>query len=326
MTTSAGTDPVTAQLRPLLARQLGRLRNRYLLFGLAKALLWVAALVLLFFVLDRWLRLPTPIRLLHTLVTVAAGGYAIVHFVRYPLSRRFTEIDLAMWLESTYPDLHQRLVSAVQLHQVEEPELRNQSRAMIDRLWQETAERTRELELDALFDDRALRRVLAGAAALSLTLGGGALLAPDSARTFALRHLGVQVDYPRDTTLIVELPPDSPDIQRTDRDGETELVLPAGADLHVSVLAQGVVPKEAFLDLRTLRDDGAAGSARSVPLTPRPGDRFRHVFRRLSGAFEFRARGGDDDRGDRLVIVRTVRPAQVATLTASIEPPAYTGV
>ena len=56
---STGTagDPVAAILRPLLARQLGRLRRRYLLHGLAKALLLTAALVALFFVLDRWLRL-----------------------------------------------------------------------------------------------------------------------------------------------------------------------------------------------------------------------------------------------------------------------------
>ena len=53
MPTPAGNDPVTAQLRPLLARQLARLRGRYLFFGVAKALLWTAALVLLFFALDR---------------------------------------------------------------------------------------------------------------------------------------------------------------------------------------------------------------------------------------------------------------------------------
>ena len=122
----SGNDPVASQLRPLLARQLGKLRSRYLLFGIAKACLWVAALVALFFVLDRWLQLPTPIRMLHVLATVATLAYAIVHFVRYPLSKQFTEIDLALWLEHTYPQLHQRLVSAVQLHNVDEPSLRNQ--------------------------------------------------------------------------------------------------------------------------------------------------------------------------------------------------------
>ena len=326
MQTPSSTDPVVTKLQPLLARQLARLRGRYLWHGVAKAVLWVAALVLLFFALDRWLRLPTPIRLFHTLAVVAVGAYGVARFVRYPLSRRFTEVDLAQWLEQTYPELHQRLVSAVQLHGVEEPALRNQSRAMIDRLWEETAQATERLELDALFDDRALRRVAAGGGLLAGGLAVAALLAPATARTFALRHLGLDVDYPRETSLLVELPPAGPDLQREDADGVTELVLPAGADLHVSVLAEGVVPKEVFLDMRTLQTDGASGETRSVPMTPRPGDRFRHVFRRLSGAFEFRARGGDDDRGDRRVVVRTVRPAQVATLTAAVTPPAYTGV
>jgi len=325
-TQPTGNNPVTSQLRPLLSAQLGRLRNRYFLFGVAKALLWVSALVLLFFVLDRWLRLPTPIRLLHVVATITAGGYAIVHFVRYPLSKKFTEIDLALWLEHTYPELHQRLVSAVQLSSQEDGSLRNQSRAMIDKLWEETAARTRELRLDDLFDNRVLGRVLGAAAVLILGLGLGTVLSPDTARTFALRHLGFQVDYPRDTTLIVELPPAGQDLQRTDSDGMTEIIVPAGADLHVSVLALDTVPKEVFLNVQGHQKDGDLGVTRTIPMTPRPGDRFRHVFRRLSGSFQFRASGGDDDRGDRLVIVRTVRPAQVAQLLADITPPAYTGV
>jgi hypothetical protein len=319
-------DPVASQLRPLLAKQLGRLRNRYLLFGISKAVLWVAALAVLFFVLDRWLRLPTPIRLIHLIACISVGVYAITHFVRYPLSKKFTEIDLALWLEHTYPELHQRLVSAVQLHSVDAPELRNQSRAMIDQLWHETAARTQELKLDALFDNRALGRVIVLAGILCAGLFTGAVVAPETARTFAMRHLGFQVDYPRDTTLIVELPPAGPDLQREDRDGVTEIIVPAGADLHVSVQALGTIPKEVFLQMSALKKDDTAGSKRAVPMTPRPGNRFRHVFRRLSGSLEFHARGGDDDYGDRRVIVRTVRPAQVATLTATVIPPAYTGI
>jgi hypothetical protein len=320
------TDPVATQLRPLLAKQLGRLRNRYLLFGIAKAVLWVAALAVLFFALDRWLRLPTPIRLMHLCACIGVGVYAITHFVRYPLSKKFTEIDLALWLEHTYPELHQRLVSAVQLHSVDAPELRNQSRAMIDQLWHETATRTQELKLDALFDNRALARVILLAGVLCAGVFTGAAIAPETARTFALRHLGFQVDYPRNTTLLVELPSAGPDLQREDRDGITEIIVPAGADLHVSVQALGTIPKEVFLQVSAIKKDATTGSERAVPMTPRPGDRFRHVFRRLSGSIEFHARGGDDDFGDRRVIVRTVRPAQVATLTATVTPPAYTGI
>ena len=108
--TAGSFDPVNSKLRPLLARQLGRLRNRYLLFGIAKALLWVSVLVIIFFVLDRWLRLPIQIRTLHSMAAIGVGIYAIARFVRYPLSKKFTEIDLALWLEHTYPELHQRLV------------------------------------------------------------------------------------------------------------------------------------------------------------------------------------------------------------------------
>ncbi|MFY9344789.1 MAG: hypothetical protein WAT39_20015, partial [Planctomycetota bacterium] len=142
---------------------------------------------------------------------------------------------------------------------------------------------------------------------------------------FVLRHLGVAASYPRQTTLRLELPPAGPDLQRTDRDTTTEIVVPAGADLHVSVHALGSVPKEAFLVVRSLRD-GAGGEQRALAMSPRPGDRFRHVFRRLSGSFEFHARGGDDEHGDRTVLVRTVHPPQVLTVQATVRPPAYTGI
>ena len=77
---AAGDDPVAAQLRPLLAGQLTKLRRRYVRYGICKALLWTAALVALFFALDRWLQLPTPIRLLHTVATVAVGAFALLFF------------------------------------------------------------------------------------------------------------------------------------------------------------------------------------------------------------------------------------------------------
>ena len=71
MPANSGNDPVLAQLRPLLSRQLGKLRRRYMIYGLAKSLLWTAALVTLLFVLDHWLRLPPAVRLLHSVAAVA---------------------------------------------------------------------------------------------------------------------------------------------------------------------------------------------------------------------------------------------------------------
>lgn len=318
----------------VLAAQEARLRRRYLVHGLGWALLLPAAGIALFFGLDHTLHLPLGIRLLHTAATVALLVYGAQRFLLYPLSRRFQRLDIAQVLERTFPELHQRLVSAVQLQTAAAVStggtdgLRNQSQALIDALCAETAAAVRALPLERFFDPRRTRIVLGGAGLLLATLGGLTIAAPGTARVFLLRHLGIAVDYPRRTYLAIELPPEGPELQRRDGDGLIELLLPAGSDLHVVVAATGVVPKDVVLDVRTQRDgdEAASGPVRSVPMAPRPGDRFRYVFRKVSGAFEFRARGGDDEGAELLVRVHTVHPPQVATIRAEVTPPAYTGI
>jgi len=318
---------VGAALRGLLATQYERLRRRFFWHGVALTAAATGLAILLFFGLDHWLRLPLPIRLFHSAVIVGLVVAGTIRFVRYPLSRRFHDVDLATWVERSFPELHQRLVSTLQLNALPADDLRNQSREMIDRLVVETQTVASGLPFDRLFDDRRMRRVVAAAGGVAVILGTLAVLQPAVVRAFVLRHLGGSAEYPRETHLLVELPPAGPDLQRNDRDGTSELLLPAGADLHVTVLAEGVVPKDVFLEV-TPRRDATTGvaDARSIAMTPRPGGRFRYVFRRLSGSFEFHARGGDDDHGDRTVVVRTVHPPQVASITASITPPAYTGI
>ena len=325
--TPATNDAVGAVLRPLLATQFERLRRRFLWHGLALTAAATGLAILLFFGLDHWLRLPLPIRLFHSVVIAGLVVVGTVRFVRYPLSRRFQDVDLATWVERSFPELHQRLVSTLQLNALAQGDLRNQSRAMIDRLVAETQSVATRLPFEQLFDDRRLRRVVAGASGVVVLLLSLAFLQPAVARAFVLRHLGMAAEYPRETRLVVELPAAGPELQRLDRDDTSELLVPAGADLHVTVLAEGTVPKDVFLEVTPRRDAGSGTpDARSIAMTPRPGGRFRYVFRRVSGSFEFHARGGDDDHGDRTVVVRTVHPPQVASLNASITPPAYTRI
>jgi hypothetical protein len=220
-------DPVVTTLRPLLARQLARLRARYLWHGLGAVLALGGAAVLLFFGLDRWFGMPLPIRLFHSALLLLIGGYATARFVLYPLRARFADLDLAVWFERTFPQLHQRLVSAIQLHDLPDAALRNQSRPMIDKLLAETSVEVQRLPLPALFDGRATRRALGAAAVVCALLAGGALWSPPTAKAFVLRHLGLAASYPRNTTLRLELPPDGPELQRVDRGEVTELLLPA---------------------------------------------------------------------------------------------------
>ncbi len=310
------------ELDRLLGAQLARLRRRFLVHGLGITLLLPAAFALLAFALDHLLRLPQPIRVFHSLVIAGLFGYGAIRFLRYPLSRRFDPIDVAVMVERAFPELHQRLVSAIQLKGVVDSgdiaALRNQSPAMIEQLLADTAAAARALPLERVLDSTRTLRVWSVAGTLLLAMTIGSLAARDTALAFLLRHLGYDVSYPRATNLMVELPPAGPELQRKDDGRTTELILAAGADLHVSVLAEGVVPPEAFLDI----DAGA--DRRSIAMQVRPGGRFRHVFRRLSTGFTFHARGGDDERGDREVTVRTIHPPQVAQIKAELKPPSYT--
>ncbi len=321
----AAADPqfharCAAEIDAVLREQLWRLRQRLLLHGLGAAIAIPCLLVLFFFGLDRSLRLPVPIRLFHTLLTAAALGAAWWWFVHRPRMLRLQDADVAVMLERVFPQLGQGLISAVQLKEaLLRGELRNQSEAMIQALVTATATNARALPMERVFDGRRTGRLWLGAGAAMLTLGLGALLAPATAWAFVQRHLGFEVSYPKATRLVVEVPPAGADIQRQDDGAQTVLTLAGGADLHVSVLAEGTVPAEVFL-----RITGPDGEARDLGLTPRPGGRFRHVFRRLQGSFAFHAHGGDDDTGDRTVEVRTVLPPLVAEITAQLTPPAYT--
>ncbi|MBK8098212.1 MAG: hypothetical protein IPK26_13960 [Planctomycetes bacterium] len=318
--TEAQRQAIGGELDRLLGHQLGRVRRRFFVHGLAFTLALPGAAIALFFLLDHALRLPAPIRLFHTAAVTVLLGWAIARFLRYPLSRHFAATDVAILLERTFPGLHQRLVSAIQLKDVPAGDLRNQSPAMIAALLQETATAARALPLERLFDGQRTRRAWAAAGTITTLLAVGSAMAPATAIAFVLRHLGLSVSYPKATRLIVDLPPAGPELQRTDHPGRTELVLPAGADLHVSVLAEGTVPSEVHLDVT-----GVGGDERSITLVPRPGDRFRHVFRRLGNGFSFHARGGDDDTGDKIVEVRTIHPPLVGQIKVELTPPAYTG-
>jgi len=312
---------LAAALDRVLTAQLRRVRRRFLLHGLGLALLLPVAAIALAFVLDHTLRLPAPIRLLHTLATAGLCGYALWRFVRYPLRKVLQPVDVALLLEGSFPQLGQRLVSAVQLQAaLQQDQLRNQSLAMVEQLLHETAAHTQQLPYERLFDSRRTARIWAGTATVTLLLLAGVFTAPAVAWIFVLRHLGADVAYPKATRLLIELPPAGADLQRQDDGRTTLLTLPGGADLHVSVLAEGTMPAEAFLEVQN-----PAGENRSIGMTPRPGNRFRHVFRRVAGEFTFHARGGDDDDGDRLVHVRTINPPVVAQIRTRLRPPAYTG-
>lgn len=306
----------------LLGRQLGRLRRRFAVHGLGYVVAALCIALTAYYLIDRTLRLPGPVRVVLTLGVCALVFAVARRRLIYPLQRRFSRTDIALALERTFPQLRQSLVSAFQLNKLlraPSEELRNQSPEMIGRLVDATADEVRDLPVDRVLDVRRTVRVWAVAGGLLAVIGVGIALQSEAVSVFAQRLFGANAAYPRETRLYVELPEDSEAVQ-IERDGRSVTVTIASqTDLHVTVRAEGVVPRDVYLVTT-----GANGE-RELATSPRAEGRFRHVFRRVQGELRFFARGGDDDFGDLDVTVQTIDPPLVARIAATIQPPAYTG-
>lgn len=315
----------TRDLSRALDAQRRRIKTRYLFHGLG----WIVAAITLVglaaFALDYSLRVPATVRIVLSLSTLVYLVVALRRRVLYPLRKAIGADDVALAVEQRFPELRQELITAFQLGRDLSASgaaaLRGQSAAMVERVVENAAAQARDLPFDRILSlRRTLRIWIAASAAVVLALAV-VLPRPDAFGVFLWRTLGWNAEYPRRTHLFVELPEGQAEFLVEAGTGTANVMLAAGGDLPVLVRAEGESPREVFLVV-----EGGRGLPASIAMTQRPGERFRHVFRRVQGEFRFYARGGDDDRGDLLVTVRAVEPPLVASVEATLTFPAYTGL
>jgi hypothetical protein len=315
------TGDVFDEITGLLRSQRHRIRQRLLWHGLGLLLAATLVGLILYYLADRNLGLPVAVRLLVTAFGLAALGYLAWRHVVRPQRLDLGDPDVAVALEARFPDLREKLISAVQLGALARSDnLRNQSADMIAHVVREAAAQARAIPSERLLTWKHAGRVWLVAGLASLGAGLGVLLRQDAALVFLRRIFGADLAYPRLTTLHLELPPADQDYQITAAPGRVTVTMSAGGDLPVLVRAEGVVPREVFLVIA-----GGRGMPAQVATAARGGGRFRHVFRRVGDGFSFAAKGGDDDRGDLVVTVVTVRPPRVGTIRAALTYPEYTG-
>src|SRR5260370_510244 len=103
--------PVTARL----SRLRGAIRRLFALDGLSRVLLAMAAFVVATFLLDWSLILPAGVRLV--VLAAGLGGFGLLAYRRivYPLGVRISDDDLALFVERHFPELDDKLISAIQL-------------------------------------------------------------------------------------------------------------------------------------------------------------------------------------------------------------------
>ncbi|MDP6538184.1 MAG: hypothetical protein QF903_12460 [Planctomycetota bacterium] len=306
------------QRTPVLDELLERLRRRLVravwLFGTGRALAAAACWLAVSFVLDRWLDLPGGIRVAHAVLLAALPIYVLWRELWGRLRRVPDRAGLALLVERAHPDLHELLVSAVQLN-----EGRGDARdeTLVGALLAAAERRAASLNPREVVDPRGPRRTFATGAGASVLAAGLLFAAGDLARVFFLRMGGGGPAWPQRTHLSIHVPDAGGAIGVEDAGDRLLVRVARGGDVGVVVHAEGVVPDEVILHFE---------SGQRLVLAATGGGTFRTLLRSRQADCAFHVTGGDDTDGKPRVDVRVLQPPDVTAVAVRITPPAYTGL
>ncbi len=297
--------PVTARL----SRLRGSIRRLFALDGLSRLLLAVAAFVVLTFLLDWSLILPAPVRLVLLVAGLAGFGWVAWTRVVYPLGVRISDDDLALFVERHFPELNDRLISAIQLTREpvavpQEGAFSYNSPELVAALVADAEQATSQIDFRRVIIGKHVGKISLWAAIILLVLGGAAIARPDYAKIYVSRVFGGSTKWPQRTLLKV--------LDFTDN----RKVWPRGEDLTVAVEYEGREPSKVMLEYKF--QTGEKGRERMSPLA---GKRFQFTFTRVTGPFEFFIEGGDDVTAT--YTVDTVTPPSLDTVKLFYEYPTY---
>ena len=235
--------------------------------------------------------------------------------------RGFRTKALALVLERRFPELDDRLVTAVEaaegLVQTDSPV----TAAMLQKTLIDVARTTKQLDLGSVFDSQPLRRASIVAVGLVASILG--LMVVDSAamERWVAGYLGLRDGYwPRETELIVKIV-----VQPGDQFAKIRHGRPLSASegwrsgLSIEVPPGKTRPERIRLDSRMGR------GLTQIWLTPSADHVFRHTFVGLIEDSRLWVSGGDFSHS-RPYLVEVVPPPEVKQVVLDSLYPAYTGL
>lgn len=309
------TTPEPGEFRRLVLVPLARLRRRFRAYLLVEGIAVVFMVFLIAagiqFAIDRTLRPATDMRALMLIAGLGAVFVAAWRRLVAPLRVPLSDDGLAVLLERHVPELHARLITAVELADAgmgpaegsaRSPEL---VRMVLSRV---------EAEAAGLPWDRPLnhRRVLHRGVAILLCFALTAATVRFANETVGLwfrrNVLLIDEPWPQRTRLLIE-----------GLKGH-KMLCARGDDFVISavVLKGYEIPRQVFVEYRG--DGGPSGYEQMLQIGR---GRFQRVFERLGASMRCRVRGGDD-RTDWFEVEVVDRPA-IASIVIGVEPPKYTG-
>jgi hypothetical protein len=288
-----------------LSRLRSAIRTLFALDGLSRLFLAFSAFVVVTFLLDWSLILPGGVRLF--LLVTGLAGFAVLSFKRivYPMGVKISDDDLALFVERHFPELNDRLISAIQLTREPVDETgASQSPELVAALVADAEQATARIDFKRVIIGKHVGRIGMWALTALLLLGGTALAKKDYASIYFNRIFGGSTKWPQRTHLTVL---DFVDGRK---------VMARGDDLTIAVEYRGRKPSKTILEYKF-----ATGERGREYMSPLSGSRYQFTFTRVTGPFEFFIEGGDDVTA--VHSVDTVTPPSLDMVKIYYEYPVY---
>lgn len=328
-------------VRPEILDVLGRLRGRIRKYVFFEGLAWVlVVLAAVFWItlglnygyfklsnleLPRWFR----IVLIAAAVLTVIGVVAVLLFQR--LLKSIRTKALALVLERRFPNLDDRLVTAVELEQSRTGAETPLTEAMLVRTVDNVAHDARELKVSEVFHKSPLRKALALAVVLVGSVVAFGVLNSTALGYWVKAFVGLEEIYwDRDTLLAARVISDPGERVKEFQEEPRRYVYrhPRGSDFTLSVLVpeehqgkQLIVPDEVQFEYEL--DEGRGGA--TISMTKTDDREFRQTVGNLLDGMTFWVRGGDYvNRNEYRVEI--VDPPVVDQVILETRYPAYTGL
>ncbi len=251
------------------------------------------------------------VRIIASLTALGVAAWSCRRFLGFAYRAPVREIDLAMRVERSFPNLKDELSSAIEFLSQSEDDPTAGSAALRRAAIAQASAETQDLDFSAVLDRRPARRAAALLAATCFAAGILVLMSPADARIAVARLVNPLGDaaWQRTTHLIVRRP-----VQRIARGGPFQIEV---------VDAFGVrLPPEVRIHYRdeTL-DGGVVEEAEPMRFAAGVMTARRENVQR---SFFYRVEGGDD-RSMPWLRVEVVEPPAVEWISVQLVPPAYTG-
>ncbi len=320
------------EVPPAIARILRRLRRSIRSYVLLEGTAFVVALICILFWISlgldwahfqlRHLELPVWFRKAFIIGTAGLFLLSFTTWVFLRLVRSLRTKALALLLERRFPELDDRLITAVELPESLSGREEPLTRSMLNRTIEEVSRATDGLALGDLFDKARLFRVVAAALLLVASIGGLAWANEQALHRWSRAYVGWEDEYwIRETQLQVAVLVQPGD--RIKRFKDMTYKHPRGSDLTLLVeVPEGKnVPDQITMDyqLATGRGNGR------VLLTKVDERLFRHSFGSILDDVDFWVQGGDFINR-RPYHVTSVAAPRIDQVVLKCDYPDYTGL